>query len=115
MRLISATLTFLLSLSACEQALTVTSVVRDSANGVDRLHSRASVRKGVGEFRCLASTSGQCHYAVFERDCAGGACTLVSPQVFSVAVGNELERAGMPEHPQVCVDVARTPGADCAK
>lgn len=113
MRLITAGFTFLLSLSACEQALSVSSVVRDSANGVDRLYSEARVRKGVGKFECHASSSGLCHYAVFDRDCADGRCTD-KPLVFSVAVGSEAERRGMPEHPRICVDAERAPQQDCA-
>lgn len=115
MRLITATLTFVLTLSSCEQALTISSVTREYADNGYRLYSEAQVRKGVGKFNCVASASGQCHYAVYERDCAADGCDLVSPRVFTVAVGNKLERSGMPDHPQVCVDAARTPAADCAK
>ena len=112
MRLITAGFTFLLSLSACEQALTFSSEVRDSANGTDRLHSKVRARDGVGSFNCLVSSSGQCHYAVFEMPCGNGACAR-EVQAFAVKAGDALERRNLPERLYVCVDAKQQPGLAC--
>lgn len=99
-------------LSVTNPLPTVTSTVRDNANGVDRLYSQSRAQGGHGRFECLASQSGQCHYLVLDRECQGDACAAAAPQVFSVAVGEEVERDGLPRHPHICVD-AQAPRA-CA-
>ncbi|HVK53205.1 MAG TPA: hypothetical protein VM469_15860 [Pseudoxanthomonas sp.] len=101
-------------LSACNPGPTVTTMVRDNANGVDRLYSQSRAQGGQGRFECLASQTGQCHYLVVDRDCQPGACATARPQVFSVAVGATLERADLPQHPRICVD-AKAPPRDCAQ
>lgn len=100
-----AVLTWLvILLSVTNPQPTVSSTVRDNANGVDRLYSQSRAQGGHGRFECLASHSGQCHYLVVDRDCQAGACVSATPLSFSVAVGETVERDGLPEHPHICVD-----------
>lgn len=117
MRLITVTLSLVLSLFGCDESPTLTSTVRDRTGSSDRLHSQVRVTNGEGRFACLASASGQCHYAVFDAACvaAGRDCTAQRATIFSVGAGESALRKGLPKHPRVCVDGTRTPtAAECA-
>ncbi len=118
MRMITTAFSLLLSFVGCNATPTFTSDVRDSANGVERLHSQSRVRDGVGRFECRASLSGRCHYAVYDDRCvkqAGrdpAACHSAPAQIFSVAVGDRIERRGLSDRPRVCVRGDHAPAPD---
>lgn len=116
MRILTTAVSLLFALAGCNEKPGTTSVVRSQADGVDLIHSRSVVRGGEGVFRCLASASGQCHYAVFaERACAGHApCQARRLHAFVLAAGAERHLRGLPRAVRVCVDRAREPrGEDC--
>lgn len=114
MRLLTVTLSIVLSLFGCDDSPTLTSTVRDSAGSTDRLHSQVRVTDGKGRFACLASASGRCHYAVFDAACDSAArgCTPAHTTRFSIGAGESVVRTGLPRHPRVCVDGAHAP-AEC--
>ncbi|KRG70079.1 hypothetical protein [Pseudoxanthomonas dokdonensis] len=107
--LFTSALTTLLALAGCDESK-VTSISRSSANGIDLLYSKVTLASDGGNFECLASASGQCHYAVFARQCdhplrkvLGQKCPLVRQQQFSVAAGKHLRLPRVQRDSQVCV------------
>lgn len=111
MRIIATTASFLLGLAGCQEKPSVTSVVRSEANGVDLLHSRSVIRAGEGRFRCLASTTGKCHYVIVVADActAAGVCPPRRLQAFDLDVGGERRIANLPRSARPCVDRDRPP------
>lgn len=55
-----------MNLAGCTDVQNRTLATTARENGVITLDSRAEVRMGRARFACVASTSGQCHYAVFD-------------------------------------------------
>lgn len=102
---------FVLSLFGCDVGGS-TFVHRTSANGSDVLYSKAHVQAGVARFECVRSASGQCHYAVYPRDCAQPAATGAGPQAsrcgaeakqrFAIAAGESRQFAGLRDF-RLCV------------
>jgi hypothetical protein len=77
---------------------------RSSVDGVDTLHSVATVESGIAHFECLASASGRCVYTVFPETCAGapalagtkvGRCRTAAPTRFSLPAGKARDVAGL--------------------
>lgn len=77
---------------------------RSSIDGVDTLHSIATVESGIARFECLASASGRCYYTVFPASCAGtpslpgtrlGRCATKPPRAFTLPAGSRREIAGL--------------------
>ncbi len=104
---------FVLSLFGCEVGGS-SFVHRTSADGRDVIHAKAHVQAGVARFECLDSESGQCHYAVYPRECsshraplaaaaaAGGAvagpvggCDAAPLQRFAIATGDSRQITGL--------------------
>ncbi len=93
---------------------------RISVDGIDTLYSKAQVEDGVARFACVASTSGLCHYTLFDKDCppapqanANGQCAPRPLKRFSVVSGDSEQITGLPAF-RLCVgtdDASPTP--DC--
>ncbi len=69
MRIITSLMSCLLALAGCNEKPSVTTIHHSSANGVDTLFSKTTLREGVATFECFASESGQCHYRVYTERC----------------------------------------------
>jgi hypothetical protein len=96
---------FALSLAGC-QPPGQTTIVQSSVNGRATLHSEVNVAQGVATFRCIASSSGACHYALYAGDCHGGACTGKPAHAFGLPVGQRLVDASQPTGFTPCVGVS---------
>ena len=77
---------------------------RGNVDGVDTLHSIATVESGIARFECLASASGRCYYTVFPAACAGapslpgtriGHCDTQPPTHFDLPAGTRRDIAGL--------------------
>ncbi len=77
---------------------------RSNVDGVDTLHSIATVESGIARFECLASASGRCYYTVFPAACAGtpslpgtriGRCDTRPPRHFDLPAGTRRAIAGL--------------------
>ncbi|WP_411833018.1 hypothetical protein [Pseudoxanthomonas mexicana] len=120
MRIIASCFSVLLSLAGCHDRPQATTVVRASADGVDTLHSRATLRGGVARFECLRSDSGHCHYVVQADDCrlAAGVDRITrcgEPKVerFALDVGANVELAVRTTDLRQCVDSLAPAAPDC--
>lgn len=113
---------FLLSLVGLDVGSS-TFVDRGSDDGATTFESRAQVASGVARFECVRSASGQCHYTVFPRGCAGPRRPLAWPAArcadgrierFTVASGTRHEIAGLGGF-HLCVSSRDHPlGPECA-
>ncbi len=110
----------LLLVAACSAGPGTTVVMREDIDGSPGFLSRAETLPGSARFECLASASGQCHYAVFAGACgplaqavAGTwfACdeTAAPTLRFDLAVGEAREVDGLPLDFRHCV--RERPGA----
>jgi hypothetical protein len=71
---------------------------------------------GVATFRCVASSSGVCHYAIYADNCQTTAgCTRKPIQAFGLPVGQRLVDTAQPQGFVHCVGVsADSSQAECA-
>lgn len=115
---------FVLSLYGCDVG--GSTFVHRTVGGTDVLYSSVTTQPGVARFVCLRSTSGQCHYTLFPRDCAStspsttqarsrhmAGCPNDQVQRFAVAEGRS-RRIPELQHFRLCVGSADgKPGTDC--
>jgi len=111
MRIIATCFSALLTLAGCHDKPEVTAVVRASADGIDTLYSRATLRDGVARFECLRSDSGRCHYVVESDDCRIASkldrvtrCAQPKREQFALDVGATRELAMQAAELRQCVD-----------
>jgi len=106
---------FALSLFGCApHGQTV--IVQSSTNGQQTLRSEMAIVHGVATFRCVASSSGVCHYTLYADNCRGTAgCTRKPIQAFGLPVGQRFVDTDQPTGFVHCVGVsADTAQAECA-
>ena len=97
---------FALSLAGCNPHGRTT-IVQSSVDGRTTLHSEVDVAQGVATFRCIASSSGACHYAIYADDCHGTAtCTGKPVHAFGLPVGQRLVDTHQPVGFTPCVGVS---------
>ncbi len=120
MRIITSLMSCLLALAGCNEKPSVTTIHHSSANGVDTLFSKTTLRDGVARFDCFASESGQCHYRVYAERCpapAAGenpaACAPTTLEDFTLAPGRTHEIHGLPQDFQQCVSKEATADRGC--
>jgi len=121
MRIITSLMSCLLALAGCDEKPSVTTIHHSSANGVDTLFSKSTLKEGVAKFECFASESGQCHYRVYTEKCppapAPGehpaACARTTLEDFALAPGKTHEIRGLPQDFRQCVskDLDGDPGS----
>lgn len=106
---------FILSLAGCDHA-DRSIVMRSTVDGTDLFYSRVSVTAIDSVFRCIHSQSGQCHYGVFEHDCASTpACTAPLRQ-FAMNAGTERKLSDLPPDFELCVSADASPiTRDCLR
>jgi hypothetical protein len=105
---------FALSLFGCApHGQTV--IVQSSSNGQQTLRSEMDIVHGIATFRCVASSSGVCHYALYADNCRGtAACTRKPIQAFGLPVGQRLVDTDQPQGFVHCVGAnADTAQVEC--
>lgn len=110
MRIITSLMSCLLALAGCDDKPSVTTIHHSTANGVDTLFSKSTLKEGVATFECFASESGQCHYRIYTETCptpAPGenpdACERTTLEDFALAPGKAHEIRGLPQDFRQCV------------
>jgi hypothetical protein len=114
MRLLTSMLYCLLALFGCDGKNTTTTVTRSQVNGQDTLFSRTTQDQDAATFQCVRSSSGRCHYLVFEETCRSDAatarpCARTPMDHFSLKVGERRLVKGLAGQVKDCVQ-AETPG-----
>src|SRR3546814_15838148 len=71
---------------------------------------RSYVNGGAGDFECIKSVSGRCHYLLFVRDCDASApaasarpCAARTVQAFTLDAGTSRHLANLPPRLKQCV------------
>ena len=80
------------------------------------LRDEVDLVHGVAIFRCVASSSGMCHYSIYADNCpATAGCTRKPIRAFGLPVGQRLVDTDQPPGFAHCVGVsADTAQAECA-
>ncbi|MCE4373269.1 hypothetical protein [Xanthomonas hortorum] len=121
MRLIASLVYCLLALAGCHDRNGTTSITRATSSGQDVIFSKTLATATETNVHCLASSSGHCHYLVYEEHCAartadaGSAapvCARKTLDSFALVPGQVRELRGIPRAAHTCVD-AKAPSADC--
>ncbi|AKU51110.1 hypothetical protein QSH46_018760 [Xanthomonas arboricola pv. juglandis] len=121
MRLIASLVYCLLALAGCHDRNGTTSITRATNNGQDVIFSKTLATATDLNVHCLASSSGRCHYLVYEEHCAAPsagnttgtpACARRTLDSFALTPGQVRELRGIPRQAHTCVDTS-APSADC--
>ena len=121
MQLLTTLLSCLLSLFGSLAPASSTSITRIAGSDGDTLFSKTTLREGVATFECFASSSGGCHYRVYEEACAAAptaapaagaaaACDRRTLDAFALDVGTRRQVEGLPADFRHCVALADAPG-----
>lgn len=111
-----------LCLAGCKIDTGTTTITNVSIDGKAQNVMRSYVNDGTGEFECVKSISGRCHYLLFVRECRADAsaahgqrCGNRIVDAFTIAAGTSRRLGHLPPKLQQCVshDVAPT-APDCA-
>lgn len=106
---------FALSLFGCApHGQTV--IVQSSINGQQTLRSEMDIVHGIATFRCVASSSGVCHYTTYADNCrASVGCKRKPIRAFGLPVGQQLVETDHLQGFVHCVGVnTDTAQAECA-
>ncbi|WAH63835.1 hypothetical protein [Xanthomonas hortorum] len=121
MRLIASLVYCLLALAGCHDRNGTTSITRATRDGQDVIFSKTLATATETNVHCLASSSGHCHYLVYEEHCAARtagdasatpACARTTLDSFALAPGQVRALRGVPREAHTCVD-AKAPSTDC--
>ena len=121
MRLIASLVYCLLALAGCHDRNGTTSITRATSNGQDVIFSKSLATATEINVHCLASSSGHCHYLIYEEHCAAPAagaasatpaCARKTLDSFALVPGQMRELRGIPRQAHTCVD-RNAPSADC--
>ena len=109
----------LLLLAGCKIDAGTTTITNVSIDGKAQNVMRSYVNGGAGDFECIKSVSGRCHYLLFVRECgnaaSGGAtCDTRTVQAFTLDAGTSRHLANLPPRLEQCVSHDHEPSApDC--
>ena len=109
----------LLLLAGCRIDAGTTTITNVSIDGKAQNVMRSYVNGGAGDFECIKSISGRCHYLLFVRECGATAgddarCDTRTVQAFTLDAGTSRHLANLPPRLQQCVSHDREPSApDC--
>lgn len=108
----------LLLLAGCKIDAGTTTITNVSIDGKAQNVMRSYVNGGAGDFECIRSVSGRCHYLLFVRECdAGGdatACRTRTVDSFTLDAGTSRHLADLPPRLEQCVSHETAPTApDC--
>ena len=110
-----------LLLAGCKIDAGTTTITNVSIDGKAQNVMRSYVNGGAGDFECIKSVSGRCHYLLFVRDCDAAAapagdrpCAARTVQAFTLDAGTSRHLANLPPRLKQCVSHDREPSApDC--
>jgi hypothetical protein len=113
--------TSLLLLAGCKIEAGTTTITNVSIDGKAQNVMRSYVHGGAGDFECITSISGRCHYLLFVRECDsdkaaddGARCNARTVQAFTLDAGTSRHLANLPPQLKQCVSHDREPSApDC--
>jgi hypothetical protein len=113
--------TALLLLAGCKIDAGTTTITNVSIDGKAQNVMRSYVNGSAGDFECIKSISGHCHYLLFVRDCGndqaaadGAHCGIRTVQAFTLDAGTSRQLANLPPELKQCVSHDREPSApDC--
>jgi hypothetical protein len=123
MRIAMTLLATMLLLSGCKIEAGTLTTTNYSISDVGVNSSRTRILDGNGEFECIDSVSGLCHFVLFTEDCNSTAqadspqqhdsraCTARIVQAFSLKAGASKRVDHLPKHLQQCVDHQAAPTA----
>ena len=113
MRNVLALLYYLLAVVGCSSGQVTD--IRSEVDGGDIVHGTIVLNAGVAKFDCLASSTGQCQFVLFDPSCTDPAATCDKPpERFALAQGASREIVGLPAGFRPCVSAAGTPARpDC--
>lgn len=109
-------------LAGCKFESGTTTITNVSIDGKANNVMRSFVSDGSGEFECIKSISGRCHYLLFVKDCSANAgtpdggqrCSNRTVQAFTLEAGTSKHLANLPPRLQQCVSHDAAPAApDC--
>lgn len=112
-----------LLLAGCKFEAGLTTVNQLTVEGRAVNATRSTVTGAEGEFECLRSVSGRCHYVLFVDDCAADdaaagsdrGCGARVVQAFTLSAGERHHMDRLPRGLRHCVDHDAPPVApDCA-
>ncbi|NZA25704.1 hypothetical protein H0E84_04855 [Luteimonas sp. SJ-92] len=111
-----------LLLGGCRFETGLTTVTNLSIEGRAVNATRSYVVGGEGEFECLRSATGSCHYVLFVDDCradappgAADACAARVVREFTLGAGERQHLGELPRGLRQCVDHDAPPVApECA-
>ncbi|MFC3714708.1 hypothetical protein ACFONC_00865 [Luteimonas soli] len=111
----------MLLLAGCKIDAGTTTITNVSIDGKAQNVMRSYVNGGAGDFECIKSVSGRCHYLLFVRDCDAAApptgdqpCAARTVQAFTLDAGTSRHLANLPPRLKQCVSHDREPSApDC--
>ncbi|NIK02574.1 hypothetical protein RZV17_17325 [Xanthomonas cannabis] len=121
MRLIASLVYCLLALAGCHERNGTTSITRAISDGREVIFSKTLVTATETNVHCLASSSGRCHYLIYEEHCPPAtvtgnvpapACVRRTLDSFALTPGQVRAVHGIPAAAHTCVD-SSVPGADC--
>ena len=118
---ITALLAAACAVSGCMVQAGTTTITNVSVDGHRVDATRSFVADGVGEFDCIRSSSGRCHYLLFVEDCAAGGkpaattrCATRIVKTFTLQAGTSRRLTALPPHLRQCVGHDAAPVApDC--
>lgn len=110
-----------LLLAGCKIDAGTTTITNVSIDGKAQNVMRSYVNGGAGDFECIKSVSGRCHYLLFVRECDAAAptagdqpCATRTVQAFTLDAGTSRHLANLPPRLKQCVSHDRQPSApDC--
>lgn len=114
--------TALCLLAGCKIESGTTTITNVSIDGKANNVMRSFVSDGSGEFECIKSISGRCHYLLFVKECRADAgnpadgrhCTNRTVQAFTLQAGTTKHLGNLPPRLQQCVSHDAAPAApDC--
>lgn len=66
----------LLPLAGCQLNSSVTTITNATIDGLGVNSTRSWIAEGSGDFDCVKSVSGQCHFVLYTQHCGAGADTI---------------------------------------
>ncbi len=109
--------TTLLLLAGCRIDAGTTTITNVSIDGKAQNVMRSHVDGGAGDFECIKSVSGRCHYLLFVRECDAGdaaTCRTRTVEAFTLDAGTSRHLTRLPPRLKQCVSHDREPSApDC--
>lgn len=113
MRNVLALLYYVLAVVGCSSGKVTE--IRSEMDGRDIVHGKIVQNAGVAKFECLASSTGLCHFELFDPACTDptAQCDKL-PERFAVAQGASREIVGLAAGFRPCVSAqGDAAGPDC--